>query len=64
MLKARSLPDRPIVCPSCENPTYSVYRREPAGSGGVRNNCRCERCDETFAYDEDKVGCIVPPPLA
>ena len=52
MLHARPLPDHPITCPTCENRGYRVYRREPAGEGGIVNRCRCEMCDETVAYEE------------
>jgi len=59
MLRARSLPNRPVVCPACETADFSVYRRQPAGLGRVSNCCRCQACDETFAFEEDKYGQVV-----
>ncbi|MHC5037197.1 MAG: hypothetical protein ACYTHM_07780 [Planctomycetota bacterium] len=59
MLKARTRPNARITCPACENSKYVIFRREPAGLGCIRNRCRCDTCDETFSFDEDKKGEIV-----
>ncbi len=59
MLHSKPLPNHPVACPTCENKGFRVYRREPAGEGGIVNRCRCEMCDETFAFEEDRMGRIV-----
>ncbi|GEM_PF-1970418 len=59
MPRTRTLSSTTARCPSCESSDYFVYRREPAGAGRILNRCRCQTCDTTFSYEEDKVGHVL-----
>ena len=52
-----------IVCPTCMQSQFTVFRRDPEAHGLCLNHCKCA-CGQLFVYHVDDSNQPVPHPAA
>lgn len=55
MLKAKINPETSeIVCPTCNESNFTIFRRDKVSKEIYLNHCKCENCGQLFIYNVDK----------